>query len=655
MAKNEAGNTLITVLLVSLVFTILGLSIVAASIGGSKRVETRESDLNLTYGSVKVIEKMVADVAASTDMIELDRDHIGDIDNELQKELLKLIKKYEDEPFIDCLTIIDVSRSPANNLNPSCPAMAALDSHFAIETDKDFTRAYEMILTTKNPAETEGEVARTLRKRIILSPLPSFLKYAVGSDADGKDKGLFLNGSANIVGNVYANELLIDKEANYQNRDQTWSRQSTPLTSINGDFYSSTANLLPLIKPENFYKKAEPELKHDSQFVNIHFDHTFTDRTNEMLKNSSLQARRTAEGSAFTDDLRAVIKNFQILTTNIADDGKVEKVEKQSNPLSLLGESIEPLEESYRIEAREKPLVFKEDIKMSGDVVVISANAPVTFEGKLVVSGDLYLVSYKDLILLDDVYVAGDIHIINLDGRLAAEKMIVSSDSITIESSAENSKDIDAKGVTLNGDMISGKDLCVKAVDTAIQFNNNIVVNNAIRISGDETDKGGEDDEVVFDSVIYGGDTAHLSNVNILGAEDNKKHLILFVKNELLITRMNEFNNFKNTRESAPPYLPGEDKDIQPLKAFFYTDNKAELYGVGSLFYINGGIFAREKLEINAVRGKVKSIERLRFTDQDGHLSRFIVDYNQDVLLERIDALPIVEKLQIFSDELIID
>ncbi|PLR75495.1 hypothetical protein CU633_20790 [Bacillus sp. V3-13] len=655
MTKNEAGNTLITVLLVSLVFTILGLSIVAASIGGAKRVETRESDLNLTYGSVKVIEKMVADLAASTDTIELDRDHIGDIDNALQQELLDLIKKYKDEPFIDCLTIIDVSRSPGINLNPSCPNEEALDSHFAIETDKDFTRAYEMILTVKNPVETEGDVARTLRKRIILSPLPSFLKYAVGSHSDGKDKGLFLNGSANIVGNVYANQLSIDKEANYQKRDQTWARQATPLTSVNGDFYSSTANLLPLIKRENFYKEAAPGLKHDSQFVNIHFEQTFTDRTNEMLENSTLQARRAADGSSFSDDLRDDIDNYQLFTTTIAGDGKVEKVEKQSNPLSLLGESIEPLEESYRIEARDKPLRFKEDIKLTGDAVVMSTNAPITFEGKLVVSGDLYLVSYKDLTLLDDVYVAGDIHIINLDGRLAAEKMIVSSDSVRIESSADNSKDLEAKGLTLNGDMVAGKDLRVKAADTAIQFNKNIFVNKAIRISGDENDNGRENDEVVFDSVIYAGDTAHLSNVNILGAEDNKKQLILIVKNELLITRMNEFNNFKNSRESAPPYLPDEEKEIQPLKAFFYTDKKAELYGVGSLFYINGGIFARERLEINAVRGKVKSIERLRFTDQNGQLSRFIVDYNQDVLLERIDGLPIVEQLQIFSDQLIIE
>ena len=126
-------------------------------------------------------------------------------------------------------------------------------------------------------------------------------------------------------------------------------------------------------------------------------------------------------------------------------------------------------------------------------------------------------------------------------------------------------------------------------------------------------------------------------------------------KGDLLITRINEFNNFESLNEGEIPYLPINDRKIKPLKGFFYTENNAELYGVGSLFYIKGGIFARKELTVNSIRGEVTNINNLpsRISQKDS-FSRFIVDYDQDVMLKQIDALPIVEHLQIFSDELLI-
>lgn len=121
-------------------------------------------------------------------------------------------------------------------------------------------------------------------------------------------------------------------------------------------------------------------------------------------------------------------------------------------------------------------------------------------------------------------------------------------------------------------------------MNTAIEFNKNIIVNDNLKITGDESDDGLEDDEVIFDSVVYVGGKAFLSNVNILGAENNEKQLILMTKGELEITRMNEFNYFQDKDEKGKPYLPSRDDRIKPLKAFFYTEDKAVLYGVGSLF-----------------------------------------------------------------------
>jgi hypothetical protein len=657
MLKNERGNSLITVMLVSLVFTTLGLAVIASSIGGAKRVETRETDIHTTYHAVEVVEKIMADLATSKETLALEWDNNlpnkSIFETKLKNFFEKSIQKYGDEKFVECLTIVDISSSPPKSVASSNSCLEPIDNSFSydIETDKDFTRAFEIVLVTKNPIEYEGKITRTIRKRFILSPLPSFLKYAVGSFSDEKEKGLFLNGSANIYGNVYANQLNFnDGKAKYQKKNGDWDEQSTPMSSINGDIYSSTANLLPLMKKENFYKESVPDLKHDSQFINIEFERTMNNETNKILKASGLSTERYGGGTDFSTELREEIQNkFFSSSSSIHENNDIHKVENQINPLSLIGDSSDELEDSFLIENTEEPIPEYFD----GDLVINSKDHPITLDNRLAVNGDLYLVSYQDIKLLDHVYVAGKLHIINLDGEISFDKNIICADSIHMESYAD--KQI-SKGLKINGDLVTGNDLTVKALNSAIEFNSNMIVNDSLKITGDESDDELEDDEVIFDSVVYVGGKAFLSNVNILGAEENKKQLVLMSKKELVITRMNEFNNFHDPDEGEKPYLPSADDQIKPLKAFFYTEDKAELYGVGSLFYINGGIFAKERLEINAVRGEVKNIHDLPSKlSQKDKFSRFIVEYNKNVLLDKVDALPIVEQLQVFSDEMMIE
>ncbi|EIJ79054.1 hypothetical protein PB1_15889 [Bacillus methanolicus PB1] len=624
MLKNERGNSLITVLLVSLVFTTLGLAIIASSIGGAKRVETRESDIHITYDAVKIIEKLTADLATSMGSISLDweddsfKPNISDYETQLRNLFNEKVQQYSGEEMVECLTIVDISNStPTKYVDSSNSCLEQVDHnsiHYEIDTNNDITRAFEIVLVTKNPLEYEGKITRILRKRFILSPLSSFLKYAAGSYSEEKNKGLFLNGSANIYGNIYANQMAINENAKYQERDGDWSEQSTPMSSINGDIFSNTSNLFPLMKEENFYKGEVPDLKHDSQFVNIDFDKTMNVQTNKILEDSELSTERIGDGTGFSEQLKNEIKS---------------KSQEESS---------------------------SKDIKVDGDLVINSKKNPIFIDKKVWVNGDLYLLSYNDINLLENVYVSGKLHIINHDGKIEFQKNILCADSINIESNADNKNDRASKGLKVNGDIVTGNKLSVKAFNTAIEFNKNIIVNGSLTISGDESDNDHEDDEVIFDSVVYVGGKAFLSNVNILGAEENKKHLVLMTKKDLVITRMNEFNNFQDTAEGEKPYLPSADDKIKPLKAFFYTEEKAELYGVGSLFYINGGIFAKEQLEINAVRGKVTDINDLPSkSSQEDQLSRFIVEYNKNVLLEKIEALPIVEHLQFFSDELIIE
>ncbi|MGD6853808.1 hypothetical protein ACQCVO_01915 [Bacillus infantis] len=662
--KNEQGNALITVLLISLIFTILGLSIIASAIGGAKRTETRESDIDLTYSSIKVLENMTADLSRSLSALDLE-DYMNydqkKVESGYNTRLHSILEdvleesRAENAAQLECLNIIDISEGSEVPIDPavSCGKQLSFDqADYAIEIGSDFTRVLDLVLVTNNPQETEGEISRTIKKRIILSPLPSFLKYAVGSESDEEDSGLFLNGSPNIVGNTYANRLYIDEDAHYEVDGGTEKTHGTPMPSLMGDLFSSSSHLLDIVKDEdNFYKGDIPPLKHDSQFFNIDYDKTFRQSLRDMLKDTEISQSVADEGTSFKEKLRSEISALPVRAYEITEDGFVKVIEGQSSPLSTLGDNITPTAGSYIIDSSEQGLYISDDFKIYGNLVVMSTQNPITFGGKLIVEGDLYLTSYQNLTLMDNVYVTGKTYILNLNGKLDMEKKVISADSIMAESH-EGAK------LKAKGDILTGESLTIQPSHTSIEFSENIIAANEFTVKGENSDAGQEDDAVKFDSVVYAGGKASISNANILGLskDGEEQQIILMAKQDLMITRIDEFNNYNDTDEGKKPYLPENDSKIKPLKGFFYTEENAVLYGVGSLFYINGGIFAKENLTINAIRGEVGSnIDNLPTLTQEGKFSRFVVKYDQDVLLKRIELLPLAEQLQIFSDELLVE
>ncbi|WML40728.1 hypothetical protein RCG19_03290 [Neobacillus sp. OS1-2] len=667
MINNQKGNALITVMLISLVFTALGLAIVSTTISGTKRLENRKTDINLSYNSVKVVEEITTNITKSLDSINLksfmDRSSgeltiyssFGPALENMLHDSLNTISA-NDREKIECLSIVDESGDTVKEVASSniCIDDLSRFKPYHIKTDQDFTRVFEIVLITKNPNQQQGKITRTIRKRIILSPLPSFLKYAVGSTSTDEDSGLFLNGSPNLNGNVYGNKLTINEDAKYQLRDTSWKTKETPMPSIVGDLYSSTANLLPVIKNENnFYKKDVPALKHDSQFVDINFAESFKEQTNKIAAKTGIFPPSSAIGSAFKEEL---INNIKVQKfSNTPGMTEINKEDVINKPLSIVEKGENTLIDSYMIESGTAPINYPDSVTINGDLVVMSSGNSINFGDDLVVDGDLYVVSYKN-ISLKNIFVTGDIHLINFDGKLLVNDSIICGGTLAVESNAAYQT---SNGIELNGDIITGGNLSLYPIDTTIKVNKNIVINGAFTILGNdelaqETEALNENDEVIFSSVVYVGGTTSISNVNILGAEN--RELILLGNKDLMITRINEFQNFDPLAEKNKEYLPEIDNTIKPLKAFFYTEANAELYGVGSLFYIDGGLFAKKRLEINAIRGEVKNINNLpsRLFQED-KLSRFIVHFNDEVLLQKIDALPIVEHLQIYSDELIIE
>lgn len=161
-----------------------------------------------------------------------------------------------------------------------------------------------------------------------------------------------------------------------------------------------------------------------------------------------------------------------------------------------------------------------------------------------------------------------------------------------------------------------------------------------ILVTGNVTIKG----QVKFNSTMFVLGETKVEDAVIQGL--SSKELVLISQGDVLINRIDTFTN--------PPKKKVE-QDSFYMKAFFYTDSDADLYGVGSIFWLNGGFFAKGNLTVNAVLGGVTEpldpALGFNFENQDadrynlGH--RFQIQYNQDVFTHQQSSLPRVQQVNV--------
>ncbi|MFD2411783.1 hypothetical protein [Paenibacillus rhizoplanae] len=165
---------------------------------------------------------------------------------------------------------------------------------------------------------------------------------------------------------------------------------------------------------------------------------------------------------------------------------------------------------------------------------------------------------------------------------------------------------------------------------TPIDIRANILVTGKVQIRG----------KVRFDSTIFALKESNVPN----GGEDfttvvedafieglNGKELVLMSQGQILINRLAAFDN----------------TEPAPLAAFFYTDSDAQLYGVGSIFSLIGGFFAKGDLTINAVRGTALRGDSDINIQGNNSLIRFKAIYNDRIFTDQQAGLPRVKAVNI--------
>ncbi|WP_456273864.1 hypothetical protein [Bacillus sp. AK031] len=658
MKLNQKGNTLITVMITSLVVITIGMGVLSASIGGAKRTEVRETDIDITYEGLKLIDELTADLSTKLVQNNFKIEQLSPLDltSKLTSHFTSKIGTGSMNDSISCVNIVDVTSNSPKYLIPGDDhqclggSLASLKT-FDINPSLQLTRVLEFVVTVQTPDTKEGKVTRTIRKRIILSPLPGFLKYAAGAG-----EKTILNGSPNIAGNVFGNELAIDKNAHYQLTDGDQEEIETPYPSIFGDIYINASQsdykaVMDYLTADKFYHQRLPLLKNDSQFISVDFEKTFTERVNEIQQDQGFSQTSTIQNLPQQLE-QSIRRGYTFSLANLPDLLK--------QPLDIVNGGLEDIlgldlfnnvnDLSYKLIDNS----LGSTIEVPGDLVISSVNSILDFPGKIIADGDIYIIGNKS-INLNDIIATGDIHLINLDDSIEINGNVISAGNITIQ--GNNSLLFNSEGQGQPGYMLAGRSLTIQSLDSQSTIVGNLFAGENLLIQGNSNEGDQpEDDEVIFDSVIYAGGEAFISNLNISGNENNTKQLVLLSGEKLTMTRMNEYKNFADSEEPESFRGTVSESSIKPLKAFFYTDDSAELYGVGSLFHIDGGVFANDTLEINAIRGEIDNIQQADLfstkIDQDYHLSRFNINYNRDILLQKIDALPKTEFLSLFSDEI---
>lgn len=172
---------------------------------------------------------------------------------------------------------------------------------------------------------------------------------------------------------------------------------------------------------------------------------------------------------------------------------------------------------------------------------------------------------------------------------------------------------------------------------TPIQVRANILVTGKVEIRG----------KVEFDSTIFAlrDSAANSSEDYTTIVEDasiegmNGKELVLISQGRILINRLAAFSN----------------QEPAPLDAFFYTDSDAKLYGVGSIFSLSGGFFAKGDLTINAVRGNASGGSGDITITPNNSLVRFRAIYNDQIFNDQQAGLPRVKSVNIRVENLKLD
>lgn len=552
--SEERGSALVLVMFIALLFTILGVTVLSAAVGGAQRTETRKNDVQSLHLAEKTLEETVAYITAELES------KVKQSNNSNKNDLDKAINYY-----LSSLMNNEVKPPVSTELTEADGRITGIKYERIEQAGQPVS--YKLILSAQ--ADVNG-VQRELLQEVIFDTFPDFLKYTLGSEAS-----LTINGSPEVTGNIYAGEkLYISDEAQY-------------------DFHSNNLT----IKSSPFELKASEGLM-DSGEAHIQslkdVIYTQSDKSGSMSAADMLEEGSEWPGILPMDKLK--IKNHRKFVQMNVDESFLDKV------MEAIGDRAGVDRGYVRSKISEEGLakflgnyLLKYDVSVPGTLPV----RPLVPEDSIEPEDVELWVNYRNAIErftrpVESQVIKGDLV---FDG---------------VELSGIQYKD----GVSKSGEwyVVDGNMKIDNYSDHAMFIHANLLVTGNLEVRGN----------VQLDSTVFVLGSTLVEDASIGGSG-----AVVISKGPILVNRLDAF---KDT--------------TQTLNAFFYTDATAELYGVGSIFSLNGGFFAKGNLTVNAVRGEASDGGQVIQVNETG-LIRFKAMYNDQVYVNQGAGLPRVNNISV--------
>jgi len=587
--KNERGASLVLVLLISLIFITLGLSILSVSLGGTKRTTIRENDVITSQDAIVEMTKVLSDF----------RKEVNNVSLKKRSDLTNGIYQTELQQIIDGLPIKLSERY--KDRSTTKPMLLVSDETSNYLSDASYkTKYYTRVLLFKidyygKYNSSTPELKKSISRRLYLSPTPSFLQYAVGAK-----NNLNLNGASDLVGNIYGSNINILNQANYMDAltpINSESHADTPYPYIRGSLVIDNALQLlkrnqpqgvtygslklPLLTQgmvsEYFYQNKVPIIKKpDENFVNMDFKQTLYDKLDLILptKMNENDPLDLSIGDKIVDGIFQDAKfdptQESVLGLNAASTSHQYVIEKDTNPSDI----------TLKIPAGKKVVLMTDLPDAQGNS--IHSDSPFIIKDHLNLEEDQWLI------------VDGDLEIYNRN----------------------------------NGN------------ENPINIQGNIVVLGNVSIHGFDNDTAEEKDKIQFNTAMYVLGNSSIYSTNITGLDG--KQLVLLSKGDLLVNRTNEFSRVD---ENVVPlkaflYTDGE--------ATLYGVGSAISIN-GGIFANHNLTINSIRQNIVTTRGP-NALDIDSESMQNNQASRFSVIYDKTILLNQLESLPTVDSLRIIMD-----
>ncbi|WP_308637912.1 hypothetical protein [Paenibacillus silvisoli] len=617
MIREEKGSAFLLVVFMMLLFTLVGVAVLGATIGGATRTQRTEDNLQTVHLADKALSEAIAHIKANFDNQTIRP-------SQLKEKMEQFVGNFNSYDPKD--SNLDEAKKPSYMIKnicllgePSDPLNMSIVNLYCTGIAKDQVNSNEDYLSSLRvtaEAVVNG-VARELVQDVTLDTFPDFLKYAMGSEGE-----VSINGAPAFKGDIYAGtQLIIQKYANYTfNSADTYAPTQYlyvhPLTDPSGvkNIYvedgdelgdgkiqiqsqqnikyrttpNGTPETLADMSGEEFHGlQAKIELAEKKKFISINVAQSFIDKALDALGRSS------------DDQLRDDLWNIYNKPVYFDEDGLLNQVKSLLAANQLLTVPTAPSLPAEDATSEELDAYNAERSKYNQAISDLN-NQLSNLSGAAYIDGDL---------TIDD-----GLNKIYYPNKGISDWLIVNG-NLTIRNNNP----------------------------TPISVRANILVKGNVTLEGN----------VEMDATIYSlhdseDDMNEIKDAQIRGMTVNgeKREMVLLANSPIEIYRVTSFEDLEEGYSSA---------SVNTLDGFFYTDKNAVLYGVGSLFWIHGGFFAKNGLEINAVLGNTKptadgsalDFENQNTNEMNEQKARFVVDYNINVFLHQSVGLPRVNTVRV--------